>query len=135
MDTERRRQKNLVLILAREFASNLATAMFVGDDEGNLVFYNEPAGEMLGKTFAEVGEMKAGDWAAIFSPETLDGRRLAPEEIPAGIAFTQRRPAHDTFRITGLDGRKRVIAATAFPLLGRDEELLGFVAIFWEQHR
>lgn len=33
-----RRQKNLVLILAREFASKLATATFVMDDAGKLVF-------------------------------------------------------------------------------------------------
>src|SRR5438093_13520920 len=61
-----RRQKNLVLILAREFASKLATPMFVADADGNLVFYNEPAEIILGRTFAEAGEMPAEDWADLF---------------------------------------------------------------------
>ena len=127
------RRKNLVLILAREFASNLATSMFVMDADGNLVFFNEPAEEILGRRFAESREMKATEWAKLFSPEALDGTPLAPEALPGGIAFSERRPTHDTFRITGLDGQKREIAATAFPLLGRADEFLGVVAIFWER--
>jgi PAS domain-containing protein len=47
-------QKNLALILARELASKLATAMFIADAEGDVVFYNEPAEEILSRTSAEV---------------------------------------------------------------------------------
>ena len=54
-----RRPKNLVLILAREFASKLATPTFVNDAEGTLVYYNEPAEGVLGRSFAEAGEMPA----------------------------------------------------------------------------
>lgn len=55
------------------------------------------------------------------------------ESMPAGIALLERRPAHHTFRIRGLDGRSRVISVTAFPLLASATELVGVVAIFWEQ--
>jgi len=34
------RQKHLVLILAREFASNLSTPTLVADERGYLVFYS-----------------------------------------------------------------------------------------------
>ena len=34
---EKRRYKHLVLILAREFASNLATPTLIADDQGTLV--------------------------------------------------------------------------------------------------
>ena len=44
---------NLPLILARELASNLATPMFLLDDGGMLVFYNDAAELLLGKPFAE----------------------------------------------------------------------------------
>jgi PAS domain-containing protein len=128
-----RRQKHLVLILAREFAQQLATPVFISDDEGRLVFYNEPAEDLLGRTFAEAGEMPAEEWQSIFEIETLDGQPMPLEEIPGGIALLQRRPAHSTFQIKGLNGRKHVIAATAIPLLGHEEELHGMVAIFWEQ--
>ena len=51
--------KSLPLILAREFASNLATPMFLLDAAGMLVFYNDAAALLLGKPFAELGEMSA----------------------------------------------------------------------------
>ncbi len=126
-------QKNLVLILAREFASKLATPMFIADADGNLVFYNEPAEEILGKTFGEAGEMSADEWATLFRTHDLQGNPLSLEELPVGIALRERRPAHSVHRITGLDGVERPIAVTAFPLLARADELVGLVAIFWEQ--
>ena len=35
--------------------------------------------------------------------------------------------------MTGLDGVTRIVSATAFPLFGREDELLGLVLIFWEE--
>jgi PAS domain-containing protein len=131
---EAKRQKHLVLILAREFASQLSTAVFITDERGKLVFYNESAEEILGQTFAEAGELRASEWHRLFAVETLEGRPMPLEEMPGGIALLERRPAHSTFSITGLDGSKRVISATAFPLLGHEDEMHGIVAIFWEQH-
>ena len=129
---EGRRQKNLVLILAREFASKLATATFVADADGRLVFYNETAERILGRTFAEAGEMRAEEWGSLFQIEELDGTPVPLEANPGGIALLERRPAHHTLRITGLDGVKRTISATAFPLLAHADDLVGMVAIFWE---
>lgn len=128
-----RRQKDLLLILAREFASQLATPMFVADRGGELVFYNEAAEEVLGRTFAEAGEMSADRWTSLFRPETLEGEPMDLETLPPGVALLERRPAHATFRITGLDERKRRVAVTSFPLFARAEELVGMVSIFWEQ--
>ena len=65
---ESKRQKDLILIHARELASKLATAMFIADAEGDLVFYNEAAEEILGRTFAEAGEMSAESWTSLFQP-------------------------------------------------------------------
>jgi PAS domain-containing protein len=128
-----RRQKHLVLILAREFASQLSTPVFITDADGRIVFYNEPAEDIIGQTFAETGEIAASDWFARISVETLDGRPVTVDEMPGGVARRERRPVHSTLLITGMDGQKRLIADTAFPLLGHDDELHGSVAIFWEQ--
>lgn len=127
-----RRPKHLVLILAREFATRLATPMFVADADGTLVFYNEPAEELLGRTFADAGELRAEEWGTLFQVERLDGRPLELEQMPAGVALRKGRAAHDTFRITGLDGVRRTIAVTAFPLFAHKDELVGIVTIFWE---
>ena len=127
------RQKNLALILARQFAGTLAMPMFVVDADGRLVYYNEPAEQLTGRTFAEMGEISAKEWTSLLKPETLDGKPYEFEARPTGIAFIERRPAHDTFRITGFDGRQRVISATTLPMFAREDEFLGIVAIFWEQ--
>jgi len=51
------RHKHLVLILAREFASNLATPTLLTDERGLLVFYNEAAEEILERPFSEAREL------------------------------------------------------------------------------
>ena len=61
--------RSLPLILAREFAANLATPMFLIDASGVLVFYNDAAALLLGKPFAEVGEIPAGDFGAMLEME------------------------------------------------------------------
>ena len=127
----RRRQKHLVLILAREFASNLATPTLIADADGTLVFYNEAAEEVVGHSFAESGEIPLDEWTSSFSPRDAQGRPLAPERRPARIALDERRAAHERFRITSRDGVDRDVAVTAFPLFAHADEFVGVVAIFW----
>jgi PAS domain-containing protein len=127
-----RRQKSLVLILAREFAANLAMPVYVADAEGTLVYFNEAAEEIAGGSFAETGELPMAQWALRLAPESLDGRRLSRPEMPGGIAYAERRPAHGKMRITGLDGKRRTIEATVFPLFGSSKDFHGVMGIFWE---
>jgi PAS domain-containing protein len=129
---EGRRQKHIALILARELATQLATATFIADADGDLVFYNESAEKILGRSFAEAGSMPAGSWASLFQVEDENGRPLPLEEMPAGVALEERRPAHDRIKITGLDGRSRWIAVTALPLFSSPTDLVGVMALFWE---
>jgi PAS domain S-box-containing protein len=125
-------QKSLPLILAREFAANLATPMVLMDAKGRLVFFNEPAEQIIGQTHAEVGELGPDEWGRLFEVEQIDGTPVEIEKTPAGVTLAERRPAHDTLAFTTLDGNRHEIAVTAFPLLGREEELLGVVSVFWE---
>jgi PAS domain S-box-containing protein len=127
-----RRQKSLVLILAREFASQLAMPMFIVDGDGNLVFYNEPAERILGQSYAEAGELSSEELVRAFPIENLAGEPLDVEERAVGIALLERRPTHATNRIRGLDGVWRTVSVTAVPLLTGSDELGGVVAIFWE---
>ncbi len=128
-----RRQKSLVLILAREFASQLSMPMFVADAEGNLIFFNEAAERVLGRTFAEAGELPAQEWSEAFEPSTLEGEPMALDDMPAGVAFLERRPVHGKHRIVGLDGVTRTVSVTAFPLLTQRDQPSGLVCIFWEE--
>ena len=126
-----RRQKSLALIRAREVATNLAIPIVVLDPEGTIVFYNRPAEAMLGLTFEGAGELTAAHWVKLFAPERPDGTPLPLAELPAGVALMERKPDHKTIHFTGDDGVRREISVTAFPLMGREEELYGAFAIFW----
>jgi PAS domain-containing protein len=128
----RTRQKNLVLILARDLASRLTSAAFVVDAEGTLIFFNEAAEPLLGRTYAEAGELRAGEWATEWNPTDEGGRPIRLADLPLGIAFREGREAHRAFRIVGADGVARSIAVTAIPLFARAHEVVGAVAIFWE---
>jgi len=130
---QERRQKNLVLILAREFASKLATPAFVADAAGTLVFFNEAAEKLLGRSFAETGEITVDEWAQLFQPEEDDGTPLPPESRPSHTTVRERRPAHRDLCITTLDGARRKISATGLPLFARPDEVVGVMSFFWER--
>jgi PAS domain-containing protein len=123
-----------VLILAREFASNLATPTLIADDRGWVVFYNEAAEAIFGRSFAEADEMPLDEWSASFEPRLLEtGEPIPRERRPTRIAFDERRAAHEKVRITGRDGVERNIAVTAFPLFAHADEFVGVVVIFWRE--
>jgi PAS domain-containing protein len=124
-------QKHLVFILARQFASNLATPMGITDEQGRLVYFNEAAESIIGSSFAETGQLSFEEWSARAAPRTPEGELLPNERRPAAIALYERRPAHARMKVTGLDGAEREIAVTAFPLLADRKEFVGMVAIFW----
>jgi hypothetical protein len=125
--------KSLPLILAREFASNLATPMFLIDANGVLVFYNDAAALLLGRPFAELGEIPAGEFGAVLEMTTLDGEPVRRRDSPAGIAFFQRRPAHAKVLATAYDGSRRAYEATAYPLFATEDEMHGVISVFWEE--
>ena len=127
------RQKHLVLILARELVSNLATPTLLADDQGLLVFFNEAAEAVFGRTFAEAGEMPLDEWTAKFAPRTLDAEPLPLEQRPAGIALFERRPAHERMRITSLDGVERQVSVTALPLFAHADDFVGVITVFWRE--
>jgi PAS domain-containing protein len=128
------RQKHLVLILAREFASNLATPTLITDERGYLVYYNEAAEQVIGKSFSEVGEMPYDEWSAQFNPRSIETDEPIPlERRPPGIALHERRAAHERIRITSVDGIDREDAVTSFPLFAHTDELVGTVTIFWRE--
>jgi PAS domain-containing protein len=130
-------EHNLVMILARGMASAIATPWFLVDPDGTLVYYNEAAEHILGQTYAEAGALKQEDWeGAWVQPEDIEsGQPLDTRDNPLSRALAEREPAHAVLRITGLDGVKRTIAATAFPLFARTDEFVGAVAIFWEEKK
>lgn len=125
-------KKSLQLILARELAANLATPMFLIDEEGMLVYFNEAAELMLGRTFADVGPMTADEFGARLQLSDLDGTPMRRRDSPAGVAFIQGKPSHRTVFATSFDGTRIRVEATAYPLFGKVGEMHGVLTVFWE---
>src|SRR3954453_7540529 len=119
-------------VLMKEGASSLAMPIFLVDPVGTLIFYNEPAEGLLGQRYDETGDMPLEEWGTKFLPTDTEGIGRAPEELPLAVALAERRPAHGRISITGMDGQRRHLAVTAFPLVGQNERELGAVALFWE---
>lgn len=128
------KQRHIALILARDFAATLSIPMFVVDADGDLVFFNEAAEQVLGRPFSEA-QMSAEDWATAFRPLDAEGRTVPLEDLPLGIAFMTGAPAHRPLRIEGGDGVERDVEVTAFPLFAHPDRLVGGVAVFWERPR
>lgn len=131
-DVERTEYKSLALILARDLAENLATPLMVTDAVGTLVYYNDPAERILGRRFAETGELALAQWSTIWIPRDEDGHPLELQDTPIGTALMERRPAHRRIVLTGLDGVARPLQVSAFPLFASATEFTGAVALFWE---
>ena len=125
------RSKHLVHILAREFASNLATPTLIVDAEGQLIFYNEAAEEILGRSFAELGEMSIDEFSASVAPRVEGDDPLPQDRRPTKIALEERRASHEDMTITSFDGEVRHIGVTAFPLFAQKDEFVGIVVIWW----
>jgi len=124
-------QRNLVLILARAFAAQLATAFFLVDDEGTVIYYNEAAEQLLARKFIEGAGMPAEEWSTLFRPRDAEGRSVPLVSLPLGVTMLKREPAHGIIMITGADGVDRRIEVAAFPLFAHTEDFVGAVALFW----
>ncbi len=124
--------RSLPLILARELAANLATPMLLIDADGQLVYCNDAAELMLGRTLGEMGATSAGEFGAMLHLTAADGSPLRRRDSPPGRAFIDREPAHQLLLVTALDGTHREVEVTAYPLFGRDDQMHGVLTVFWE---
>lgn len=127
----RRGQYPIELILTRHWASYLAVPIWLTDLAGKLVFSNQTAEALTGARY-EAGDFPAAVHAELFKVCDLDGSPITDEEMPLTIALTRRVASHKPLRFCGLDGTWRTVEATALPLVGQGERLLGSVAMFWE---
>jgi len=124
--------KPIQLILARQLASSLAVPILLVDTEGTLVFYNEPAEDILGQRFEETGEMAADAWSKIFAVQDEFRMPLAQEDRPMMLALSERRPSSRSLWMRCGQREWWHVNVTAFPLIGEGKQFLGAQMIFWE---
>lgn len=122
-------QQPLDLILARNLMSVLETPSFLVDTDGQMVFFNDAAGDLLGKRFEEIGRLSREEWNEI-GPVDATGRPVSSEKMPLAVALREGRPAHGRFHIrTDQDGVVEV-ETSAVPLVSGGD-FHGAMVVFW----
>jgi PAS domain-containing protein len=91
------KQRHIALILAKDLAANLASAVLLVDPDGDLVFFNEAAERILGRPYAEA-QMSRGELAKTFKPVDASGAPIPLAEPPLSARAS---------RATGTSGSNR----------------------------
>ncbi len=117
------------LILARNFISALSAPAFLVDGEGEIAFYNEAAGRLLGRRYEESGPMTAEEWTREFGPLDDDFEPIPYDQLELTQALRGNRPGHDSFCIR-LEGRTQPIESTGIPIVGTSG-YHGALVVFW----
>lgn len=125
-------QREIEVILLRQLASYLAMPILIIDPVGTLLFYNEPAEQLMGMRFEETGEIPAKEWIDTFKLTDEHGTPIAPEADPLLVTLHEHRPAHREMWGQDRDGVRRRVEVTTIPLIGQAGRHLGTVSLFWE---
>ena len=121
----------LLLVQARNLITNLALPAVLTDPEGRLLFFNEAAAALLGRSFEEVGRLSRAQWAREVGPFDEQGRPLATaDSLPLARALRGGRPAHGRFRARLGEGAVREVELSALPLIAPDH-FEGALVVFW----
>jgi PAS domain-containing protein len=123
-------QRPLELILARNLLASLSTPAFLVDGAGEIAFYNDAAGMLLGRRFEESGPMSASEWTRTYGPFDAGGEPVRFDNLDITDALRGNRPAHDSFCIRALDGTMQSIEASGLPIMGADG-YRGAIVVFW----
>ncbi len=97
-------QQPVEIILLRQWASYMTMPIWIAGPDENLVFYNEPAEELLGRRFDDAGEMALRELPSLFQLGKEDGSPLPLDAFPLAIALRERHPAHSPVRYKSLNG-------------------------------
>lgn len=120
----------LELILARNLLGSLSTPAFLVDGRGEVAFYNEAAGGVLGRRYEDTGPLPASEWTAMYGPFDADGRPVGFEELALTRRLMSNHPAHDRFEIHAADGSRHDIEVSALPIVGHGG-YRGAMVVFW----
>jgi PAS domain-containing protein len=107
----------LLLIQARNLITNMALPAFLTDTEGTLLFFNDAAAELLGRTFEEVGPVSRDEWAEEFGPFDENGSPLAADHHPLANALRSGHPAQGRFYISPRGDDLREVEVSVLPLM------------------
>src|SRR3954465_7870162 len=120
----------LELILARNLIDGISLAAFLIDPDGTLVFFNNAAGELIGRRFEEGGQLRREEWNSEFGPFDEFGKLVPTDSMPLTVALRQGLPANDRVHIRVRDEELIEVDVSALPLTTA-EGFQGAIVAFW----
>src|SRR3977135_264812 len=121
----------LLLVQGRNLITGLALPALLTDPDGGLLFFNEAAGGLLGRSLGEIGRLPREVWAQRFGPFDDEGRPLATDHLPLANALREGRPAQGRFHVRmASNDDLREVEVSALPLLDPDR-YEGALVVFW----
>jgi PAS domain-containing protein len=127
-------QRPIELILARNLLSSISTPAFLANGSGEIIFFNEAAGAILGQRFEETGTLSAEEWTRTFGPFAEDGQPIPLDEQPVTMALRANRPGHAVYGIRSHSGTEHRIETSGLPIVGTDG-FQGAMVFFWPVDR
>lgn len=124
-------QKSLELIQARNLLSSLSTPALLVNRPGDVIFYNEAAGAVLGQRFEETGALSWQDWIDTFGPFDDAGEPIPLEDQPLTAALRAGRAGHFRHHIRSASGGAHEIEVSGVPIVGTDG-FQGAMIFFWQ---
>jgi PAS domain-containing protein len=118
------------LIIARNLVAAVELAAFIVDPDGVIVFFNDAAGELVGRRFEEVGPLSREEWNSRFGPFDEFGQLLPSSDLPLSVALREGLPANGRFKVRRHEGETIDVEVSALPLV----TALGFegaIIVFW----
>jgi PAS domain-containing protein len=123
-------QRPLELILARNLLSSLSTPAVLVNQPGDVIFYNEAAGALLGRRFEETGKLSAQDWTSLFGPLDEAGEPIPVERQPLTPPLRANRAGHALHTIRSVNGSRHEVEVSGVPIMGAGG-FLGAMLFFW----
>jgi PAS domain-containing protein len=120
----------LELILARNLLTSLSTPAFLVDARGEIAFYNEAAGTLLGRRFEDHGPLAPEEWTESFGPLDEAGAPIPWTELELTRSLLRNRPAHHRQEVRSLDGSSRLMELSGLPIMGAGG-YRGAIVVFW----
>jgi PAS domain-containing protein len=124
----------LELILARNLISSVELAAFIVDPDGVVVFFNETAGELIGRRFEEVGRLDRAEWNSEFGPFDEFGQLMPTDSLPLTVALREGLPANGRFHVRTSPDDLLEVDVAALPLVTA-QGFQGAVVVFWRTER
>jgi PAS domain-containing protein len=118
------------LILARNLVSAVELAAFIVDPDGVVLFFNDAAGELIGRRFEEVGRLNREEWNSQFGPFDEFGQLVPTGDLPLTVALREGLPANGRFHVRVASGDLLEVDVSALPLVTA-HGFQGALVVFW----